>query len=69
MNVLEGVEAFKDGLMWICLSALAAIAVGVVGAWLYRSARSVAAWALRSRSWIEKGALVGGQAPLVPDGH
>ena len=30
MNVLEGIEAFKDGLMWICLSALAAIAVGVV---------------------------------------
>ena len=29
MNVLEGIEAFKSGLMWICLSALAAIAVGV----------------------------------------
>ena len=26
----------EDGLMWIGLSALAAIAVGVVGAWLYR---------------------------------
>ena len=40
MNVLEGIEAFKDGLMWICLSALAAIAVGVVGAWLYRGVAS-----------------------------
>jgi len=46
-------------LMWICLSALAAIAVGVVGAWLYRSARSVAAWVWRSRSWFEKGVLIG----------
>ena len=59
MNVLEGIEAFKDGLMWICLSALAAIAVGVVGAWLCRSARSVVAWAWRSRSWFEKGVLIG----------
>ena len=59
MNVLEGIEAFKDGLMWICLSALAAIAVGVVGAWLYRSAHSVAAWVWRSRSWFEKGVLIG----------
>ena len=40
MNVLEGIEAFKDGLMWICLSALAAIAVGVVGAWLCRGVAS-----------------------------
>ena len=59
MNVLEGIEAFKDGLMWICLSALAAIAVGVVGAWLCRSARSVVAWAWRSRPWFEKGVLIG----------
>ncbi len=59
MNVLEGIEAFKDGLMWIGLSALAAIAVGVVGAWLCRSARSVVAWAWRSRPWFEKGVLIG----------
>ena len=36
MSVLETIEVFKDGLMWIGLSALAAIAVGVVGAWLCR---------------------------------
>ena len=59
MNVQGLIEALKSGLMWICLSALAAIAVGVVGAWLYRSARSVAAWAWRSRSWFEKGVLIG----------
>ena len=59
MNVQEGIEAFKDGLMWIGLSALAAIAVGVVGAWLYRSARSVVACVWRSRSWFEKGVLIG----------
>ena len=40
MSVVETIEAFEDGLMWIGLSALAAIAVGVVGAWLCRSARS-----------------------------
>ena len=34
MNVLEGIDALKNGLMWVGLSALAAIAVGVVGAWL-----------------------------------
>ena len=55
MSVIETIEAIRSGLMWIGLSALAAIAVGVVGAWLYRSARSVAAWAWRSRSWFEKG--------------
>ena len=36
MNVLEGIDALKNGLMWVGLSALAAIAVGVVGAWLCR---------------------------------
>ena len=36
MNVLEGIDALKSGLMWVGLSALAAIAVGVVGAWLCR---------------------------------
>ena len=59
MNVHEIIEAFRNGLVWIGLSALAAIAVGVVGAWLCRSARSVAAWVWRSRSWFEKGVLVG----------
>ena len=59
MSVIETIEAFKSGLMWLCLSALAAIAVGVVGAWLCRSARSVAAWVWRSRSWFEKGVLLG----------
>ena len=59
MSVIETIEAFKSGLMWICLSALAAIAVGVIGAWLCRSARSVVAWAWRSRPWFEKGVLIG----------
>ena len=40
MSVLETIEAIRSGLMWICLSALAAIAVGVVGAWLYRGVAS-----------------------------
>ena len=40
MNVLEGIDALKNGLMWVALSALAAIAVGVVGAWLCRGVAS-----------------------------
>ena len=40
MSVVETIEAFEDGLMWIGLSALAAIAVGVVGAWLCRGVAS-----------------------------
>ena len=40
MNVQGLIEALKSGLMWICLSALAAIAVGVVGAWLCRGVAS-----------------------------
>ena len=40
MNVLEGIDALKNGLMWVGLSALAAIAVGVVGAWLCRGVAS-----------------------------
>ena len=40
MNVHEIIEAFRNGLVWIGLSALAAIAVGVVGAWLYRGVAS-----------------------------
>ena len=59
MNVLEGIDALKNGLMWVGLSALAAIAVGIIGAWLYRSARSVVAWVWRSRPWFEKGVLIG----------
>ena len=31
MNVLEGIEEFKDGLMWICLSALGLCLVGCIG--------------------------------------
>ena len=34
------IDAVKNGLMWIGLSALAAIAVGVVGAWLCRGVAS-----------------------------
>ena len=41
MSVIETIEAIRSGLMWIGLSALAAIAVGVVGAWLYRGVASV----------------------------
>ena len=40
MSVIETIEAIRSGLMWIGLSALAAIAVGVVGAWLYRGVAS-----------------------------
>ena len=40
MSVIETIEAIRNGLMWICLSALAAIVVGVVGAWLYRGVAS-----------------------------
>ena len=59
MSVIETIETLKSGLMWIGLSALAAIAVGVVGAWMYRSACSVVAWVWRSRPWFEKGVLIG----------
>ena len=59
MSVIETIEAVRSGLMWIGLSALAAIAVGVVGAWLCRSASSVVAWVWRSRPWFEKGVLIG----------
>ncbi|MBR0068225.1 MAG: hypothetical protein IJQ00_11565, partial [Kiritimatiellae bacterium] len=34
------IDAVKDGLMWIGLSALAAIVVGVVGAWLCKGVAS-----------------------------
>ena len=40
MSIIETIEAVRSGLMWIGLSALAAIAVGVVGAWLYRGVAS-----------------------------
>ena len=40
VSVLETIEAIRSGLMWIGLSALAAIAVGVVGAWLCRGVAS-----------------------------
>ena len=41
MRVIETREAIRSGLMWIGLSALAAIAAGVVGACLYRGVTSV----------------------------
>ena len=59
MNAQELIYALKSGLMWIGLSALAAIAAGVVGAWLCRSAQCAWARAWRSRSWFEQGVLVG----------
>ena len=40
MSVIETIEATRSGLMWICLSALAAIVAGVVGACLYRGVAS-----------------------------
>ena len=40
MSVIETIEAIRSGLMWICLSALAVIAVGIVGTWLYRGVAS-----------------------------
>ena len=41
MSVIETIEAIRSGLMWVGLSALAAIAAGVVGAWMYRGVASV----------------------------
>ncbi len=41
MSVIETIEAIRSVLMWICLSALAALAAGVVSAWLYRGVASV----------------------------
>ena len=40
MEEVEFIATIQDGLMWIGLSALAAIAVGVVGAWLCRGVAS-----------------------------
>ncbi len=40
MSVIETIDALRNGLMWIGLSALAVIAVGVVGAWMYRGVAS-----------------------------
>ena len=40
MSVLETIAAIRSGLMWIGLSALAVIAVGIVGTWLYRGVAS-----------------------------
>ena len=59
MEEVEFIATIQDGLMWIGLSALAAIAAGVVGAWLCRSAQCAWARAWRSRSWFEQGVLVG----------
>ena len=59
MNLLETIESFKSGLMWISLSAMAAIAAGCAFTFLRRSARSVVAWVWRSRPWFEKGLLIG----------
>ena len=59
MNLLETIETFKNGLMWIGLSMLAAIAVGCVFAFLRRAMHSAVAWAWRSRMWFERFALVG----------
>ena len=41
MSVIETIEAIRSGLVWIGLSALAAFAVSVVGAWMYRGVASV----------------------------
>ena len=40
MSIIETIEAVRSGLMWIGLSALAAIAVGIVCTWLYRGVAS-----------------------------
>ena len=59
MNQLEIIEAFRSGLMWIGLSALAVIAAGGGVAFLRHAVRSAAAWAWRSRTWFEKFAFIG----------
>ena len=40
MSVIETIEAIRSGLICVGLSALAAIAVGIVGTWLYRGVAS-----------------------------
>ena len=41
MSVVETIEAIRSGLMLVCLWVLAAFAVSVVGAWMYRGVASV----------------------------
>ena len=53
MSLLEAIDVFKDGLAWVGLRALAAIAAACVGVWLFRSACGVAARMRRFRSWID----------------
>ena len=45
--------------MWIGLLVLATIVAGGVFAFLRRAVRSVVAWAWRSRTWLERYALIG----------
>ena len=59
MEEVEFIATIQDGLMWIGLSALAAIAAGVVGVWIYRSAQCAWARAWRFRPWFEKVVLAG----------
>ena len=59
MSLHETIETLKDGLMWIGLSALAAIAGGCVFAFLRRTAHSAVAWVWRSRMWVERFAFIG----------
>ena len=67
MSVIETIDALRNGLMWIGLSALAVIAVGIVGKWLYRGvasamrrplsvARITAFWAVSAFCVIRVGA-------------
>ena len=59
MSVLETIDALRNGLMWIGLLVLATIVAGGVFAFLRRAVRSVVAWAWRSRTWLERYALIG----------
>ena len=59
MILPETIETFKNGLMWIGLSLLAAITAGCVFAFLRRAVHSAVAWVWRSRMWVERFAFIG----------
>ena len=60
------IDAVKNGLMWIGLSALAALAAGVVGAWLYRGVASVMRCPLAVARIVAFCVIRGGAKFLMP---
>ncbi len=53
MSLLEIIDAFRNGLMWVGLWVLATLAAVCAGAWLCRSARGTADKLRRFRTWID----------------